>query len=341
MLRLIAKDFQIKGYNLHAPTRAFSVAFETKDRFKQAWEARQAQTKKRTHEPENKAEYGQGYYQANLSRMKNGYVHPYHTEKNPLVFDNMTYLKTLFEAVGPEQVSPHYESFSRTRRGVIFMALYVSSLTTLSHMGGWAHNEWIRGLVFHHEFLIAVYLGFIETRHFSMFVGPKYSVFYNVFSRYEAQQLMLSWADTCEEKQYAHVQDSKEQLEYLRLHNEYEHVKKRSLVNFLTNERLEVEKHMHERALAMLRTIYNFEQGNLRAELKRIVNEALESSLNQLRNEQQSELHSSAFASALEGIRRGEMNYREDPILPLVLEKIRAATQRLKNLTPEQEAQLL
>ena len=109
----------------------------------------------------------------------------------------------------------------------------------------------------------------------------------------------------------------------------------------LTSERLEVEKHMHERALAMLRTIYNFEQGNLRAELKRIVNEALESSLNQLRNEQQSELHSSAFASALEGIRRGEMNYREDPILPLVLEKIRAATQRLKNLTPEQEAQLL
>jgi hypothetical protein len=53
-------------------------------------------------EPENKTEYGQSYYQDKMSKMKEGYVHPYHTSANPLFFSHYNYLKTLFEAVGPE-----------------------------------------------------------------------------------------------------------------------------------------------------------------------------------------------------------------------------------------------
>ena len=93
-----------------------------------------------------------------------------------------SYMKTLFEAVGPEQVSPHYESLSRSRRGVLFMFGYIGAIVSISRLGGWSHNEWIRGMVFHHEFLITFYLGYIETRHFVFMPGPKFTIFYNTRS---------------------------------------------------------------------------------------------------------------------------------------------------------------
>jgi hypothetical protein len=151
-------------------------------------------------EPENKAEYGRGYYQQHLKNMKQGYVHPYHSDKYPLVFSHFNYMKTLFEAVGPEQVSPHYESLSRSRRGLIFFFLYIATINSISRFGGWSHNEWLRGMIWHHEYLICFYLGYTEIRHFTYFLGPKFSVFYNVYSRYETQQLCAMWADTCEEE---------------------------------------------------------------------------------------------------------------------------------------------
>lgn len=48
---------------------------------------------------------------------------------------------------------------------------------------------------------------------------------------------------------------TKEQLEYVRIFNEYDYVKKRALVNFLTNEKLNLELHFHNRAVNMLKSI--------------------------------------------------------------------------------------
>lgn len=69
--------------------------------------------------------------------MKQGYVHPYHTKINPLILPRSKYLEYLNDMVGPEQVSPHYETVSRSRRGVIFFFLYIGVLTTLTSYGGW------------------------------------------------------------------------------------------------------------------------------------------------------------------------------------------------------------
>jgi hypothetical protein len=44
-------------------------------------------------------------------------------------------------------------------------------------------------------------------------------------------------------------------MEFLRINKEYEFVKKRALVNFLTNEKLNLEAHFHGRALSMLKSI--------------------------------------------------------------------------------------
>jgi hypothetical protein len=71
------------------------------------------------------------------------------------------------------------------------------------------------------------------------------------------------WADVCEEEQLKHLKDTKEQMEYIRLNAEYDFIKKRALINFMTNEKLNVEKHFHDRAVSMLRSIERCEQNNL------------------------------------------------------------------------------
>ncbi len=57
---------------------------------------------------------------------------------------------------------------------------------------------------------------------------------------------------------------SKEQIEYVRINSEYDFVKKRALVNFLTNSRANVEDHFHNRAQNMLNSIERYEQANLK-----------------------------------------------------------------------------
>jgi len=48
-------------------------------------------------------------------------------------------------------------------------------------------------------------------------------------------------------------------MEYVNILAEYDYIKKRSLTNFLVNEKLNVEKHFHDRALDMLTTIKRYE----------------------------------------------------------------------------------
>lgn len=63
------------------------------------------------------------------------------------------------------------------------------------------------------------------------------------------------WADVTEEEQLRHLRHTKEQMEYVRINAEYDYVKKRALINYLTNEKLNVEQHFHGRALNMLKMV--------------------------------------------------------------------------------------
>jgi hypothetical protein len=239
-----------------AQARPFSVAYNVKSKFEQAYNQKMEGLRKvpaKVIEPENKAEYGTNYYNPQrMANMKVGYVHPYHTEGSPIFLSNMYFMKTLLNAVGPEQVSPHYETLSRSRRGVIFFGLYIGSIVTISRMGGWEHNSWLRAMIWHHEYLISLYLGYVELRHFTYLVGPKFTIFYNIYSNYEYTQMANQWADSVEMAQSRHLRHTKEQIEYQRIDNEYEFVKKRALVNFLTNSKLNAEANFHNRTLAML-----------------------------------------------------------------------------------------
>ena len=165
-------------------------------------------------------------------------------------------------------------------------------------------------MVFHHEYLIAFYLGYIEIRHFTYFLGPKFTVFYNVYSRYETQQLCTMWADVAEEEQLTHLRHTKEQMEYVRINAEYDFIKKRALVNYLTNEKLNLEQHFHQRALNMLRQISNFESQNLRNHLREIALGSFETVQKTLQDPKtKQDVQKQAFQSALAGITSGVMKY--------------------------------
>ena len=56
-----------------------------------------------------------------------------------------------------------------------------------------------------------------------------------------------------------HLTHSKEQMEYVRLNREYDFVKKRALVNFLSNSRTELENHFYGRTVNMLNSIERYE----------------------------------------------------------------------------------
>lgn len=48
-------------------------------------------------------------------------------------------------------------------------------------------------------------------------------------------------------------------MEYVRINAEYDYIKKRALINYLTNEKLNLEHHFHTRTLSMLKQIQNYE----------------------------------------------------------------------------------
>ena len=77
-----------------------------------------------------------------------------------------------------------------------------------------------------------------------------------------------------------HLKHTKEQLEYNRIDKEYEFVKKRALTNFLTNSKLNAEAHFHTRTIAMLNQIQNYENSNLKSEMKNIVEGSMDKVLN-------------------------------------------------------------
>ena len=133
---------------------------------------------------------------------------------------------------------------------------------------------------------------------------------------------------------------SKLQVDYMNIHHEYKFIKKRAMVTFLTNERLNLEKHFHERTLNMLTNISNYEAQNMKNKLSQITQDAFDATLRRVEQDD-GQIKQKAFDCALEGIRLGRMDFKDDPIMPIMREELSNRTSELKGLTPEQESELL
>ena len=164
----------------------------------------------------------------------------------------------------------------------------------------------------------------------------KVTWFYNSYILLEYQQLMNSWQDNLEEHTKVFLAITKQQIDYYLIHKEYIHIKKRSLMTFLENEKINLDKHFHQRSLNMLQGIQQLENSNVKSKVRTAIEESLKTVLAQVQNNQQN-LHNSTFASALKGLKSGKMAYEGDELLPMLLNEIKLRTEKLKNLTSKEE----
>ena len=139
-----------------------------------------------------------------------------------------------------------------------------------------------------------------------------------------------------------HLRHTKEQMEYVRINSEYDYVKKRALVNFLTNEKLNLEQHFHGRVNNMLKMIQNYENQNLRNHLREIALGSFEKVQQAIRDPAtKEEIQKAAFQSALQGIASGLMKYESDPLLPLLQSEMQSRIAHFKGLSAAEESKLL
>lgn len=98
-----------------------------------------------------------------------------------------------------------------------------------------------------------------------------------------------------------------------------------------------MEKNYYDRTLNMLKTIKNLEDSNVKNKMKAIADESLKSLQDYVNNTSNKDrIHRESFEGALIGLRKGEMRYENDPILPYFIEQFTSKTQALKGLTQEQ-----
>jgi len=152
------------------------------------------------------------------------------------------------------------------------------------------------------------------------------------------EQFWLNWQDKVEESSRQFLAFSKEQIDYYLIHKEYIYIKKRSLCNYLENQKKNLEKHFYERTVDMLKTIETLENSNIKHTISRITEEAMQTVLKTVESpEGRKSMHEASFKSALNGLKTGKMSYEGDVLLPLFLSEIRKRLEPLSKLTKEEE----
>jgi hypothetical protein len=190
--------------------------------------------------------------------------------------------------------------------------------------------------------LLVFCIGLLEMRYLTQKIpGPRLTWFYEAYIQHEMKQFWVGWQDTVEEYSRPFLAISKEQIDYYLIHKEFTFIKKRSLSNFLENEKKNLEKHFYDRTVNMLKTVEQYENSNVKNKIKESVEESLKVVLNKVESvEGRKSLHAASFASALHGLRTGKMSYEGDALLPLFINEIKQRIEPLKNLSPVEESRL-
>lgn len=265
------------------------------------------------------------------------YVHPYHSTQFPLYWSTSSLNGFIKEAIGTEPVSPHYESFVRSRRAIFGIAglsygLFLAESLNFNSIYG------LHGAYQLYTLLAFTILTF-EIRYISQKLpAPRLTWFYSAYTENEYQQLVLNWQDSLENAQRKFLSYSKEQIDYYLIHKEYVYIKKRSLSNYLQNEKKNLDKNYYDRTVSMLKTIKSLEDSNVKNKIKEVTESALKD-LSEFVSDpkRKEELHKSSFETALKGLSKGEMNYENDIVLPYFVNQFSAKSNALKKLTLEEE----
>lgn len=211
---------------------------------------------------------------------------------------------------------------------------YLESLNLNSFYGRQASYEILT--------LILYGIGMNEIRYIAQKLPlPKLTWYYDAFTDHEVKQYFNKIVDGMEEQMGEHIAQHKEQLDYYLIHKEYQFVKKRILAQYLENERAALNQHYSARTVNLLNNIKVLENNNVKQEISKIAEETLTDVLATIKDSNKNQdILKASFESAISGLKSGIMDYKEDKVIPLFIEKLNQKTQRFQNITPEEEDKL-
>lgn len=269
-------------------------------------------------------------------KSRKAYSHPYHNQHSEINLSPARASEIFFEFVGPEQVSPHYESFLASRKWAIG---FWTTLVGLSFVAGTVDLHWVaKSTIIPFTFWMTSFYWTFEGR--KSIVKPMYHRWYRALSHHDINQFHAYYKDTMRVKVRQQVEVAREQMDYYLLHQDFKKVKAESINRFLAHEQMNVQKNVSDRAQSLLQAAKQSEVGNQRGLVNKVINAALADLESKLESEAQA-INDAMFESALTGIKNRSMTYENDPVLPIVLKIVRAEVQKFNDLSEEEQLELV
>lgn len=261
------------------------------------------------------------------------FSHPHDPKERRLNIDGFDLFTSLRETVGPEQVSPHYESFSMSRQVAItfwlgFFALsYMAKVTEIGYAARSLYTSWL------------LYFGvgyfFWEGRKF---IGlPFQNDWYLRILENELRIFEANAAENMTNNSRQCVEEALEQLEFTDLHKNFPWVKKEAVALFVEGEKGKLKQHIKERAVALLKAAESMEVSNRKNLMSKILQESLDR-LDKAQKNPSKEILDSTFKAGLEAIKTDKMTYSNDMLLKHLIEGVREQSKKFNALTEKEFA---
>ena len=268
---------------------------------------------------------------------KQVYKHPYCTDDAPLSVQPRHTARIAMELMGPEPVSPHYQSILEF--GKWYNYFFIGLIFTIAMRSHHNHAFGYVVLNMHYGFELWIYCFYYYFVQSTGMVVP--NPWKSLWKAYNIDSMLDSVYESEENLALETRKPSIAQVDYLRIHKEYLGTKAKLLELHLENSKLQLKKHTYERALNILKSTERFEKDNLSHFLKDALDKSFDRLTQDLHGDAAKEIRKQAFQSALIGIRKGKMTYEKDPLLPRLLGYIDEFRVKAENLTEKEQAELL
>jgi hypothetical protein len=244
--------------------------------------------------------------------------------------------RMFFEFVGPEQVSPHYESFLASRKWAIG---FWASCLSLSYIGASLDFHWVaRSMIIPFVFWTSTFYWIFEGR--KHIVKPLFSRWYRSLAYHDIRNFQSYYQDNARLEIKKNINNAKEQMDYFLLHKRFNAIKAESINRFLAHEQVNLKAHINERSQNILRAAKAAEVTNSRAVVNTVVANAIER-VNATLESDSARIQDEIFESALLGIAKGKMTYEKDPILPIAQQTIREEVAKITSLSEAEQLNLV
>ena len=271
------------------------------------------------------------------TRTRKAFVHPFNDGNTTSIFyTSFDVQRSWAEFVGPEMVSAHYENFAMSRKYAIAMWGGLAAMTYFS-----THRDFhmfAAGLFVPYFFWFGVFYFALEAK--KSLIKPFQTTFYSRIAQHEFCTMLSYFNDHMRVFVQDRLAEANEQIDYYSVHTDYHSIKAESINRFLAIEQVNLKNHINNRAAKLLYTAEQMEVSNQRQLINSIVSDAI-SEVDKTLTQNLDGIQDQMFESALIGIRNQQMTYENDPLLPLIRERIQAKIAKLTTLTEAEKVKLV